>query len=59
MPYSAVKTVGCLNRRLHYHGGREVSAETLEEVYQCPIELIAHGVPHRVFPEHQSGHGHD
>jgi zinc transport system ATP-binding protein len=53
---TAVKTVGCLNRRLHYHGGREVSAETLEEVYQCPIELIAHGVPHRVFPEHHHGH---
>ena len=55
---TAVKTVGCLNRRLHYHGGREISAETLEEVYQCPIELIAHGVPHRVFPEHDHGHEH-
>lgn len=57
---TAVKSVGCLNRRLHYHGEREISAETLEEVYQCPIELIAHGVPHRVFPEHHHGPGpHD
>ena len=47
-----VKTVGCLNRRLFYHGERQVTAEMLEAAYQCPVDLIAHGVPHRVFPEH-------
>lgn len=50
---SHVKTVGCLNRTLHYHGTRELTAEMLEAAYQCPIDLIAHGVPHRVFPEHE------
>jgi zinc transport system ATP-binding protein len=25
----------------------------LAETYQCPIELIAHGVPHRVLREHE------
>lgn len=49
---SYVKTVGCLNRRLFYHGGQEITAEMLELAYQCPIDLIAHGVPHRVFAEH-------
>ncbi len=49
---SHVKTVGCLNRRLFYHGERQLTPEMLELVYQCPIDLIAHGVPHRVFPEH-------
>jgi hypothetical protein len=24
----------------------------IEDAYRCPIDLIAHGVPHRVFPEH-------
>jgi len=24
----------------------------LEQAYQCPVDLIAHGVPHRVFAEH-------
>jgi zinc transport system ATP-binding protein len=24
----------------------------LEIVYQSPVDLIAHGVPHRVFPQH-------
>lgn len=47
-----VKTVGCLNRRLFYHGGREITAEMLEQAYRCPIDLIAHGVPHRVLSTH-------
>jgi len=49
---SYVKTVGCLNRRLFYHHGEEITADMLELAYQCPIDLIAHGVPHRVFPAH-------
>lgn len=49
---SYVKTVGCLNRHLFYHGEREMTADMLELAYQCPIDLIAHGVPHRVFPTH-------
>ncbi len=49
---SHVKTVGCLNRRLFYHESREITPEMLEEAYHCPIDLIAHGVPHRVFAPH-------
>ncbi len=49
---SYVKTVGCLNRRLFYHNDKQIKQEMLEEAYQCPIDLIAHGVPHRVFPPH-------
>jgi zinc transport system ATP-binding protein len=47
-----VKTVGCLNRRLFYHHDRLITAEMIQQTYQCPVELIAHGIPHRVFPEH-------
>ncbi|MBP0000020.1 MAG: ABC transporter ATP-binding protein [Cyanobacteria bacterium SID2] len=47
-----VKTIGCLNRRLFYHGEKQITSEVLEKTYQCPVDLIAHGVPHRVFPEH-------
>jgi zinc transport system ATP-binding protein len=47
--------VGCLNRRLFYHDDRQLTAEMLEQAYQCPIDLIAHGVPHRVFAEHGAG----
>jgi len=48
---SYVKTIACLNKRLHSHS-EKVQAEVLEEVYQCPIDMIAHGVPHRVLQEH-------
>jgi zinc transport system ATP-binding protein len=51
---SYVKTVGCLNRHLFYHEDDQLSPEMLELAYQCPIDLIAHGVPHRVLPEHGS-----
>lgn len=49
---SYVKTVGCLNRRLHYHNTKQITSSMIEETYQCPVDLIAHGVPHRVFPDH-------
>lgn len=49
---SYVNTVGCLNRRLFYHEEKELTPEMLELAYKCPVDLIAHGVPHRVFPEH-------
>lgn len=54
-----VKTVGCLNRTLHYHGGHELTPAMVEETYQCPVELIAHGVPHRVLAGHTHAHPHD
>lgn len=47
-----VKTIGCLNRRLHYHHARELTAEMLETAYGCPVELVAHGHPHRVLGAH-------
>ena len=51
---ACVKTVGCLNRKLFYHGDKEITPEMLEMVYECPVDLIAHGIPHRVFPKHPS-----
>lgn len=51
-----VKSIGCLNRRLFYHGEKSLTQSMLEEAYQCPIDLIAHGLPHRVLPEHSHCH---
>ncbi|MDD3716415.1 MAG: ATP-binding cassette domain-containing protein [Candidatus Marinimicrobia bacterium] len=48
-----VKNIACVNRNLYYHGRDEHLAESLEKVYGCPIELIAHGLPHRVLKEHE------
>ena len=49
---SYVKTVGCLNRELFYHGDKQLTLDMMAAAYGCPIDLIAHGIPHRVFPEH-------
>lgn len=48
----AVQHVACVNRRLDYHGAGELTQEALEESYGCPVELFAHGIPHRVLREH-------
>ena len=50
-----VDKIACLNRKLHYHNSKEIPVEDLEATYQCPIELIAHGVPHRVLERHNGG----
>jgi zinc transport system ATP-binding protein len=47
-----VKTVACLNHTLYYEHSREISSTIIEKAYQCPVDLIAHGVPHRVLPPH-------
>jgi zinc transport system ATP-binding protein len=47
-----VDKIACLNRKLFYHDSKEISLEELEATYQCPVELIAHGIPHRVLKEH-------
>jgi len=50
-----VKTIACLNVRLHYHRSKELTPAMVEAVYGCPVDLVAHGHPHRVFPAHESG----
>ncbi len=47
-----VDKIACLNRKLYYHNSKEQSAEDLEAAYHCPVEMIAHGVPHRILKEH-------
>lgn len=53
-----VKSVACMNKRLHYHHQAEITGEMLETMYPCateevcPVELVAHGLPHRVLKEH-------
>ncbi len=49
---SHVKSLACLNVNMFYHGAPELTDTLLGQVYGCPVELIAHGVPHRVLPEH-------
>lgn len=50
---SHVNKIACLNEQLFYHEDKNISREMLESAYHCPVDLIAHGVAHRVFDEHQ------
>jgi zinc transport system ATP-binding protein len=55
-----VKSVACVNRRVHYHNQAEITGEMMETMYPCapeevcPVELVAHGVPHRVLKDHRA-----
>lgn len=59
-----VKSVVCVNHRVYYHGQAEINAEMLNMMYPpasaeaCPVELVAHGLPHRVLQKH-NGAEHD
>ena len=55
-----VKSVACVNRRLHYHRQAEITGDMLEAMYPCtveevcPVELVTHGhLPHRVLQHHE------
>jgi zinc transport system ATP-binding protein len=50
---SHVKSVACVNRDLHHHDSGEITQEMLDATYRCPVDLVAHGVPHRVLCRHE------
>jgi len=47
-----VNKIACLNRRLFYHNSKEITEDMLAGVYPCDVDLIAHGIPHRVLKKH-------
>ncbi|MDD1706288.1 MAG: ABC transporter ATP-binding protein [Methanoregulaceae archaeon] len=47
-----VTRVACLNGKIFTHDTGEISEEMLTAAYHCPVDLIAHGIPHRVFRDH-------
>ncbi|MBS3809152.1 MAG: metal ABC transporter ATP-binding protein [Desulfobacterales bacterium] len=53
--YSNATAVACVNRQLYYHDKGEITQDMLDLGYQCPVELIAHGQPHRVLKVHEDG----
>ncbi len=52
---SKVRRLACLNVKLVYHGEPELDDSIVSSLYGCPVDLIAHGVPHRVLKEHERG----
>jgi zinc transport system ATP-binding protein len=50
---SYIKSVACVSRHIHYHDRPEVTPDMLQTAYHCPVELVAHGLPHRVLHLHE------
>ncbi|MFO8054693.1 MAG: metal ABC transporter ATP-binding protein [Bacteroidales bacterium] len=47
-----IKSIVCVNKRVHYHASNTISQEQLS-VYNCPIQLLTHGnIPHTVLKKH-------
>ena len=49
---SYVKSVACVNKHLTFHEEGQITEAMLSKAYPCPVELVAHGIPHRVFHRH-------
>ena len=49
---SLVRSVACVNRRVHYHPAREITREMVEDAYGCPLDFVAHAHTHRILEDH-------
>lgn len=52
-----IKSIVCVNRSVHYHEGSALTEDMITHTYGCEVDLIAHGVPHRVLGSHDHTHG--
>jgi len=48
-----LKSLACINKELYYHGEPALNTTIINNTYGCPVELVAHGVPHRVLERHE------
>lgn len=55
---SHVTKVGCLNRCLYTHDSKELTGDMIQSAYHCPVDIIAHGHPHRVLRTHTEEEKH-
>ena len=51
--FKNVNKIACLNKNLYCHDSNEITQETLDETYKCDIEILGHGLPHRVLKKHK------
>lgn len=54
-----VKSVACVNRQLYFHPNGQINQESVNKTFGCEVDLIAHGVPHRVLHTHEGTCRHD
>jgi zinc transport system ATP-binding protein len=49
---SYIKSIACVNQEVYFHPDGVLDEQTINKTYGCPVDLIAHGLPHRVFHRH-------
>ena len=53
--FKNVNKIACLNRQLYCHSvDEEITQDILDKTYKCDIELLGHGLPHRVLKKHNT-----
>ncbi|MBT8485623.1 MAG: ABC transporter, partial [Phycisphaerae bacterium] len=50
-----VRSVACVNRRVHFHPAGQITRDMMEATYGCSHDLLVHEHTHRVLPEHEPG----
>jgi zinc transport system ATP-binding protein len=48
-----MRSIACVNKHFIFHEGGQITQEMIDMAYECPVDLIAHGLPHRVLPSHR------
>jgi zinc transport system ATP-binding protein len=49
---SYIKSIACVNVEVFFHPDGVLDEETINKTYGCPVDIIAHGLPHRVYRRH-------
>jgi zinc transport system ATP-binding protein len=49
---SYIKSIACVNVEVYFHPDGVLDEETINKTYGCPVDIIAHGLPHRVYHRH-------
>jgi zinc transport system ATP-binding protein len=47
-----IKSIACVNKEVYFHPDGVLDEATITKAYGCPVDIIAHGLPHRVYHRH-------
>jgi zinc transport system ATP-binding protein len=47
-----IKSIACVNIDVDFHPDGKLDDATMRKTFGCQVEIIAHGIPHRVFETH-------
>jgi zinc transport system ATP-binding protein len=48
-----MRSIACVNKHFIFHEGDQITQQMIDAAYECPVDLVAHGLPHRVLPSHK------